>query len=49
LAQQAQLDFLEIVGPDGSVVNSAQWPARFGDPEPASAQFVGASEVPHLS
>ena len=38
LAQQAQLDFLEIVGPDGSLVSSAQWPARFGYPEPAAAQ-----------
>ena len=35
MAQDAQLDFLEIVGPDGSVVSSAQWPARFGYPEPA--------------
>jgi signal transduction histidine kinase len=38
LAQQAQLDFLEIVGPDGNVISSAQWPARFGYPEPAAAQ-----------
>jgi signal transduction histidine kinase len=38
MAQDAQLDFLEIVGPDGSIVSSAQWPARFGYPEPASAQ-----------
>jgi signal transduction histidine kinase len=37
LAQDAQLDFLEIVGPDGNVVSSAQWPARFGYPEPAAA------------
>ena len=37
LAQQAQLDFLEIVGPDGNVVSSAQWPARFGYPEPAAS------------
>jgi len=36
LAQDAQLDFLEIVGPDGAVVSSAQWPARFGYPEPAA-------------
>ena len=36
LAQDAQLDFLEIVGPDGNVVSSAQWPARFGYPEPAA-------------
>ncbi len=35
MAQLAQLDFLEIVGPDGNVVSSAQWPARFGYPEPA--------------
>jgi hypothetical protein len=38
LAQQAQLDFLEIVGPDGNVVSSAQWPARFGYPEPSATQ-----------
>jgi two-component system nitrogen regulation sensor histidine kinase NtrY len=35
LAQDARLDFLEIVGPDGSIVSSAQWPARFGYLEPA--------------
>jgi two-component system, NtrC family, nitrogen regulation sensor histidine kinase NtrY len=34
LAQDAQLDFLEVVGPDGNIVSSAQWPARFGYPEP---------------
>ncbi len=38
LAGQAQLDFLEIIGPDGNVISSAQWPARFGYPEPAAAQ-----------
>ena len=38
LAQQAQLDFLEIVGPDGNVISSAQWAARFGYPEPAAFQ-----------
>ena len=32
MAQDAQLDFLEIVGTDGNVVSSAQWPARFGYP-----------------
>jgi len=36
LAQDAQLDFLEIVGPDGKIVSSAQWPARFGYPESAA-------------
>jgi signal transduction histidine kinase len=34
LAQESQLDFLEIVGPDGKIVSSAQWPARFGYFEP---------------
>ncbi len=34
LAQDAQLDFLEIVGPDNKIVSSAQWPARFGYVEP---------------
>ena len=38
MAQDAQLDFLEIVGQDGNVVSSAQWPARFGYPEPAAAE-----------
>ena len=34
LAQEGQLDFLEIVGPEGKIVSSAQWPARFGYFEP---------------
>ena len=37
LATEAQLDFLEIVGPDSNIVSSAQWPARFGYPEPANS------------
>lgn len=45
MAQDAQLDFLEIVGGDGNVVSSAQWPARFGYPEPAAAN---ASAKPFL-
>jgi len=35
LATEGQLDFLEVTGPDGNIVSSAQWPARFGYPEPA--------------
>jgi two-component system nitrogen regulation sensor histidine kinase NtrY len=51
LAQDAQLDFLEIVGADGNVVSSAQWPARFGYPEPAAANaaqdpFLKREELP---
>ena len=30
LAQEYELDYLEIVASDGSIVSSAQWPARFG-------------------
>jgi two-component system, NtrC family, nitrogen regulation sensor histidine kinase NtrY len=45
MAQDAQLDFLEIVGPDGNVVSSAQWPARFGYPEPAA---INAGQAPFL-
>ena len=45
LAQDAQLDFLEIVGPDGNIVSSAQWPARFGYPEPAAG---AATQTPFL-
>jgi signal transduction histidine kinase len=45
MAQDAQLDFLEIVSADGKIVSSAQWPARFGYPEPAAAN---ASTTPFL-
>jgi signal transduction histidine kinase len=45
LAPEAQLDFLEIVGSDGNIVSSAQWPARFGYPEPAASQ---AAQAPFL-
>ncbi|MGA7886366.1 MAG: ATP-binding protein [Acidobacteriaceae bacterium] len=37
LAQEYQLDDLELVASDGSIISSAQWPARFGYPEPAVA------------
>ena len=30
LAREYQLDYLEILLPDGTIVSSAQWPARFG-------------------
>ena len=43
MQQEAQLDFLEIVGPDGNVVSSAQWPARFGYAEPAATQTAQAA------
>ena len=51
LAQDAQLDFLEIVGPDGNIVSSAQWPARFGyaeasAKETAQTPFLKREELP---
>lgn len=45
LAQEYQLDFLEIVSSDGSIVSSAQWPARFGYKETA---VTGADRMPFL-
>ena len=45
LAQEYQLNFLEIVSPDGSIVSSAQWPARFGYKETA---VIGANRSPFL-
>jgi two-component system nitrogen regulation sensor histidine kinase NtrY len=51
MAQETQLDFLEIVGPDGNVISSSQWPARFGYPEIAvtnsgQAPFLKREELP---
>jgi len=37
LAQEYELDYLELVQPDGGIVSSAQWPAHFGYKEPAIA------------
>jgi signal transduction histidine kinase len=30
LAAQQQLDYLDLFGPDGAIISSAEWPARFG-------------------
>jgi two-component system nitrogen regulation sensor histidine kinase NtrY len=38
LAGKYALDFLEITGPDTSIISSAQWPARFGYKEEWIAQ-----------
>jgi len=35
MAESHQLDFLEILDARGTIVSSAQWPAKFGYPEPA--------------
>jgi signal transduction histidine kinase len=39
-AQNYELDFLEFVDGNGAIVSSAQWPAKFGYPEPVFASFV---------
>jgi two-component system nitrogen regulation sensor histidine kinase NtrY len=51
LAQEYRLDYLEIVGHDGSIISSLQWTARFGYKEPAIAAagkpaFLKQEDVP---
>lgn len=49
LAQEYGLDFLELLGPDGSIISSAQWPARFGYKEPlpeGSSAFLRKEDLP---
>ena len=41
LAVQQQLDFLELVDRQGTILSSAQWQAKFGYPERAIASSVG--------
>jgi two-component system, NtrC family, nitrogen regulation sensor histidine kinase NtrY len=38
-AENSQLDFLEFVQSDGTIISSEQWPARFGYPEGAIGSF----------
>jgi two-component system nitrogen regulation sensor histidine kinase NtrY len=40
LAAGQSLDFLELVGPDGAIISSAEWPARFGYKEDWLGQAV---------
>jgi signal transduction histidine kinase len=47
MAQEAHLDFLELVAPGGEIVSSAQWPARFGYPDPGAATQAGGSFLKH--
>ena len=44
MAESHQLDFLEIVDGRGTIVSSAQWPAKFGYPEPAFESISGPAE-----
>jgi two-component system, NtrC family, nitrogen regulation sensor histidine kinase NtrY len=42
-AENNQLDFLEFVESDGTIISSAQWPAKFGYPEGALGSFPAAA------
>jgi signal transduction histidine kinase len=43
-AESGQLDFLEFVESDGTIISSAQWPAKFGYTEVAVGGFSGAAD-----
>lgn len=43
-AESSQLDFLEFVQSDGTIISSAQWPAKFGYPEDAIGNFPGEAD-----
>jgi two-component system nitrogen regulation sensor histidine kinase NtrY len=44
LADNYQLDFLEFVDANGTIISSAQWPAKFGYPESAFASLIASSD-----
>jgi two-component system, NtrC family, nitrogen regulation sensor histidine kinase NtrY len=44
MAESHQLDFLEFVDGHGTIISSAQWPAKFGYPEIAFDSLSGASD-----
>jgi two-component system, NtrC family, nitrogen regulation sensor histidine kinase NtrY len=43
-AENSQVDFLEFVENDGTIVSSAQWPAKFGYPEESFGSLPALSE-----
>jgi signal transduction histidine kinase len=43
-AENYQLDFLEFVDNEGTIISSAHWPAKFGYPEPAFASLSSMAE-----
>ncbi len=45
LAAQQQLDFLELVDHQGTILSSAQWQAKFGYPEPAISSSTGSTDA----
>ncbi len=43
-AENHQLEFLEIIDGRGTIVSSAQWPAKFGYPEPAFESLSASND-----
>jgi two-component system nitrogen regulation sensor histidine kinase NtrY len=43
MAESHQLDFLEFLDEHGTIISSAQWPAKFGYPEPAFESLPASS------
>lgn len=46
LAESHQLDFLEVLDWRGTIISSAQWPAKFGYPDTAFDTLSGSIEQP---
>jgi len=44
LADNYQLDFLELVDSNGNIISSAHWPAKFGYPESAFASLAASTD-----
>src|SRR5580704_9588833 len=44
VAENNRLDFLEFVQSDGSIISSAQWPAKFGYPDAAVGSFAASAD-----
>ena len=44
MAESHQLDFVEMLDWRGTIISSAQWPAKFGYPEPAFDSISGLNE-----
>lgn len=43
-AENSRLDFLEFVQSDGTIISSAQWPAKFGYPEGAVGSLAASAD-----
>jgi len=43
-AENSRLDFLEFVESDGTIISSAQWPAKFGYPDAGVGSFASSAD-----